>query len=84
MTASLRSDDGSIDAVYLDAIAPAASEASIPVPETIDFNQWRFCREGLLQQDIQGAGEWNIAQPGIELAAVALAGKEVPGLAKSG
>jgi len=80
MAASLRPDDGCIDAVYLDAIAPAASKAFIPFSESLDFNRRRFCRKRPVQQDIQGAGEGNIAQPGLELAAISLAREEVLGL----
>lgn len=84
MAASLRPDDGCIDAVYLDAIAPAASKAFIPFSEALDFNRERFCRQRPVQQDIQGAGKWDISKPGLELAAIALAGKEMLGLTETG
>jgi len=84
VTASLRPDDGCIDAVYLDAIALAASKAFIPFSESLYFNRRRFCWEGLIQQNVQGAWEWYIAQPGLELAAIALAREEVLGLTETG
>jgi len=83
MAASLRPDDGCIDAVYLDTIASAASKAFIPFSEALDFNRRRFCWEGLIQQDVQCAGKWDIAQTGLELAAIALAREEVLGLTET-
>jgi len=83
MTASLRPDDGCIDAVYLDVIASTASKAFIPFSESLYFNRRRFCREGLIQQNVQGTWEWYIAQPGLELAAIALAREEVLGLTET-
>jgi len=80
MTASLRPDDGCIDAVYPDAIASAASKAFLPFSEALDFNRRRFCRKRPVQQNVQGAWEWDIAQPGLELAAISLAREEVLGL----
>jgi len=69
--------------VHFDAVAFALAKALAPLNEALDFDRLPLCREGRLQEHVQGAGEGNEAQELQELAAVALASEEVLGLTET-
>ncbi len=67
----------------LDAIALALAKSAAFLGKALDFDRLPLCQEGRHQEHIQGVGEGNEAQALLELAAVALTGEEVLGLAET-
>jgi hypothetical protein len=83
IAAPLRPDHGCLDAVQFDAIAFALAKALAPLLEALNPDRLLLCREGLIQQHVQGAWEGDKAQMLQELAAVALTGDEVLALSQT-
>jgi len=78
IAAALGPDHGGLDAVHLDAVAHALAKGPALFLESLNLDRLASsCREGLLQQHVQGAGEGGEAEFLHELAALAFPIDEV-------